>query len=449
MVKVDTRYIRWGILGIILLLGAFLRLQLISDTEVSYPLRADAGHYYFSALNMKVFGIYSADRVLLKPGNKVLPQPDCRRPPGYPLFLTPFVTYPPTSSMLANILLAQVFLGVMTILGTFLFMRCCTGVIISMGTALLVALSPHLVASGVYVLTETLSACTLVFFAWSVMKFQNRYSPYWALTMGLLLALSTMVRFTTLYFLILLIPFIFCSLPRKKAALSLMIVLGFMIIYGPWVARNKIVLSNSPGTSLAQDTVHKGMYPWLKYKGDPRTFGYPNRVDPEWETFHDMKSVLSEIRRRFMENPQQYSLWYLVGKPYYFLSWDMIVGVGDVFIYPLLKNGYETNVFLKAGHGMMRILHWPIIIASLLSMLLIWVPNISKNISPRLLFGGRFLSLLYGYFILVHVVGTPLPRYSVPLRPIIYSLALILPSLVHQGMSKPSQLSGDKKIPEG
>jgi hypothetical protein len=38
---------------------------------------------------------------------------------------------------------------------------------------------------------------------------------------------------------------------------------------------------------------------------------------------------------------------------------------------------------------------------------------------------ARFVSLLMLYFILVHIAGTPLPRYSVPLRPFIYGLSIL------------------------
>jgi hypothetical protein len=36
-----------------------------------------------------------------------------------------------------------------------------------------------------------------------------------------------------------------------------------------------------------------------------------------------------------------------------------------------------------------------------------------------------FVSLLMLYFILVHIAGTPLPRYSVPLRPFTYGLSIL------------------------
>ena len=50
---------------------------------------------------------------------------------------------------------------------------------------------------------------------------------------------------------------------------------------------------------------------------------------------------------------------------------------------------------------------------------------LAKILSDNALIVSRFVSLVVIYFILVHIVGTPLPRYSVPLRPFIYGLFML------------------------
>jgi hypothetical protein len=40
------------------------------------------------------------------------------------------------------------------------------------------------------------------------------------------------------------------------------------------------------------------------------------------------------------------------------------------------------------------------------------------------------MSLLVLYFLVMHTIGAPYPRYSVPIRPILYGMSLITVSFV-------------------
>ena len=56
--------------------------------------------------------------------------------------------------------------------------------------------------------------------------------------------------------------------------------------------------------------------------------------------------------------------------------------------------------------------------------------------------GARLCSLLILYFLLVHMVGLPLPRYGFPTRPIMYGLALLGITVIVQAVrGKPADPS--------
>jgi hypothetical protein len=168
------------------------------------------------------------------------------------------------------------------------------------------------------------------------------------------------------------------------------------------------------------------MYPNLIYNNDSKTYGFPNRFDPTWGQRRDAPSVLKEISRRFKNEPLKYIRWYIVGKPAMFFSWDIIVGMGDVFIYPVFTSPYHNpNGFFSLTHRVMKSLHGLLTVLALVTSIFLWFPIAKKMLTVEGLIVARFISLLMLYFILVHIAGTPLPRYSVPLRPFIYGLSLL------------------------
>jgi len=403
--------------------GLYLRIEMANKTVVNKPIMKDAAQYYQYAYNLATYGVYSLQRP--NPIDDFTPVPDAHRTPGYSLFLLPFIKVSPALKMVRLVVVTQAIISALTILTAFVFFRSFLSGPWALGGAFLVAISPHLVAFNIYVLTESLFTFFLVLLGWSMSAVAQNKSRLHALIAGLVLGLSLLIRPTMLYFIAFLIPAFFVFFQKKKAwVLAVFLIIGFGLTYGPWVLRNKLV--RPVKSTLAIATIHKGMYPNLIYNNDSKTYGFPNLFDEQWEQRQDMSSVLREIFRRFKNEPLEYLRWYLIGKPSMFFSWDMIVGMGDVFIYPVLTSPYHHHRgFFGLTHRVMNSLHGLLTILALLTSIFVWFPLAKKMLSEKGLIVARFVSLLLIYFILVHIIGTPLPRYSVPLRPFIYGLSVL------------------------
>ena len=66
-----------------------------------------------------------------------------------------------------------------------------------------------------------------------------------------------------------------------------------------------------------------------------------------------------------------------------------------------------------------------VVVLGLVGALLAWLPGRLTGIAGPPLFLLRLLSMTVFYWMAVHIVAAPFPRYSVPLRPELYALALL------------------------
>lgn len=418
------------VVGIVLALGAELRIQSVRLTVVDGPIRSDAKDYVSYALNMARHGVYSRDDAVLRGEGAAPPAPDALRSPGYPLFLAAILGKDPRYSSLQTVLLVQAVLSVATIYFAYLLLRTMASWPWAAVGALLTALSPHLVTMNVYLLTESLFAFLLVAGMFVVIRAYTSASPFGMLLGGVLLGAGALTRPSLEYLLIPLALFIYLSARAmnrsfaKRASVAL--VLGFAVVYAPWLVRNVVTLDATGDRTLMINTLHHGLYPDFRYNNDPQTFGYPYRYDPRTpEIAASVGSVLQEIRARFAAQPAEHARWYLIGKPVMFWAWTMAEGPGDVFVYPVLKTPYAELPHFYGTHWLMRTLHVPLLLLALVGTVLVWLPQKVHGLSDAGAFAGRGLALVLWYFTLLHMVGAPFPRYSVPLRPLEYGVALL------------------------
>ena len=164
----------------------------------------------------------------------------------------------------------------------------------------------------------------------------------------------------------------------------------------------------------------------MMYNFLPESRGFAYAYDP-WGKNITLSSqvVLDELSRRVMEKPWVYFQWYAVGKVATVFSWSILAGVGDVFVYPVLKTPFHETNHLSLIHSLMQSTHVIWVFLSWVATVFVWTAFAKNSLPRQFLFMARILSLLMMYFIVLHMIGAPYPRYSIPMRPVIYGLAVV------------------------
>jgi len=378
------------------------------------------------AYNLRYHHVYSRDKAGYDRNGAEL-RPDAVRSPGYPLFLLPFVDRVVGRATVLGITLAQGVLGTLSILLAYALGRAFLPQWGALVAATLTAVSPHLINAGVYVLSETWYTFLLLAGLWVLATAAGRPSRLWPwLAGGMLLGAAALTRPGLQYFPILLLPLLWLVLgPGRRLPAAGLLLCGFLTFLSPWIVRNEVVLGHSSDPTLEINFLHHAMYPDFMYHEDPRTYGFPYRFDPHTPQINrSAGNVLQAIGRSFREEPGRELRWYLFGKPIAFWSWNIVQGAGDVFIYPVTKSPYQNSSLFRATHDIMAWTHWPLVLLGALGTLLAWVPAVFRQLSPAERFGAQICSLLLVYETAIHMLGAPFPRYSVPLLPVLFALAL-------------------------
>ena len=379
------------------------------------------------ALNLKYHHTYSRANFSDK-----VPPADALRAPGYPAFLVPFVESPPTAFMLWQISLAQALLDSITVLLALGIFRRIMAEGWALGAGLLTAISPHLISASTYLLTETLFTFLMMLSLWLAVKMIRDNSRVLAVAAGLVIAAAALTKPTLQYLIVPLTGMLLVTRERGNTArFAIPLLAGFVLAFSPWVVRNLDAIGGTSDPTLTINALHHGMYPDFRYQDIPETTGFPYRFDPHSkEVSRSKESILKEIMRRFEEEPARHLQWYLLGKPASLLDWNILAGMGDIFIYPVTVSPYFSQPVYTQSHRFMELLHWPLVVLALAAAVVVWLPGFGKSSSATAVFAVRLLSLLLLYFIALHMVAAPFPRYGIPLRPVIYGLAIFMCSQI-------------------
>ncbi|MDX1569783.1 MAG: hypothetical protein R3200_04800 [Xanthomonadales bacterium] len=415
---------------LIVLVGAYLRIVAVAETVVDRPLRADAVDYYAYAYNLKTEGVYSrSPELLLEPGARRpdLP-PDAVRPPGYPVFLMPFVVSPPVLSVVQRVTAVQAYLGIAVLVLSYALFRLFLGPAWALIPTALTAIAPHLVSVSTFLISESLfTVCLLgALVAGAYCVRTGRLGL--AIAAGVLIALAALVRSSGQYLIVVLAVLLAFHF-RGRAGLKLAAgaLAGFLLAFSPWLVRNVVTLGSPSDPRLVINTLHHGMYPGFKYQEQEESFGYPYQHDPNNEAIgQDLGSVLSELRRRFAEEPVRHARWFLLGKPVAFFSWGIVNGAGDIFVSPVERSPYFTEPEFIATRSVMKAAYGPLCGLALLVSVLVWWPKFLHLVPEKRARVAQLGSVVVIYFVALHMVGAPFPRYAIPLQPLIFGLATLM-----------------------
>ena len=415
----------WVALSI--LLALYLRVHAVLHTEVISPIRADASDYYSYAYNLRHSGIYSRSIPVNRDGSPKALKPDALRSPGYPIFLTAFVNSSPNPAILTNITITQAIISTLTVFLAYLLYRNFLAPYWALAASILTALSPHLVNMNIYILSETLYTFLCILTLWLFTRYQQQRKQTILFLTGLALGAATLTRPGMQYFILPMLLMLYLYVPSSTRFRTMAIlVLGFVLVIGPWHIRNLVSTGELSNNTLKINFLHHGMYPGFRYHDQAQSTGFPYRFDPNSaKVSKDVPSILHEIERRFTEEPARHLYWYLLGKPVQFWSWNILSGMGDAFVYEVRRSPYFTEQIYKFSHTLMYWIYYPAVVLALIASILVWLPQWAARLGGGTLFTARCFSLILIYFTVLHMIGAPFPRYSIPLRPYLYGMAIL------------------------
>lgn len=416
----------------IAVLSLWIRVSYFQQTIVADPVRGDARYYIQYANNLVYHNTFSKD------SGTSLPKPDSYWAPGYPTFIA--VSIIAAKKLELNpyrvIMYSQIVLGVLISVLTLLLGRLFLNKTGSFISALLVSISPHLISMGGYLLTEILFSFLLLasIYSFSVALF---YKKWWVFNVsGFFFGISYLVNpviFFVPILLILVAAYIFSSrkselLVSLKPRLSSCLMI-FLLIIGAWSVRNVIsVESHQPSSSnrLFTNLVigsHSDFFDI--WRANPR--------DPENPATKDLKilngsysAFTSLLLDRVIQDPGHYAKWYLIDKLILLWSWDILIGQGDIFVYPVKVSLYDKSKIASATHLVMRSIHYWLFGFAIIGIILLFRVNDSIPHTPI------FLYITLIYVSAVYIVTQSEPRYSIPLRPEMYLCAIFFISKIFE-----------------
>lgn len=419
------------VICLLIFLGAFLiRHEYVMETEVVNPVRADAEQYLSYGYNLFKHGVYSKQSA--EDVSEL--SPDSFRSPGYPLLIAASFSLGGEEYFYAVLLFLQVFLSSITaVLTLWLAWRVLSPpwAVIS---AVLVALSPHLVVMCGYMLTETLFSFLIVSALLFYTEAHAQKKLYLFVISSIFWGLAYLTNETVLFipFCLALISWFLIRREKFSANIDYRWVAAFIILFTvfpiSWMTRNHFAVpEDAPhGSSRALNTITHGSYIDFIYESEEYRY-FPYYEDPMQPDISNSYSKFLEVfRQRFNERPGEYITWYLVKKPYYFWSWNILQGQGDIYVYPVKTSLYTQSRMADAARDFFRFMH-PLIMIFFLGGLIYLFGKVfeSGNTGIRQKFVFASLGWIPVYYTLLYMVFAPWPRYALPLRPLFFIIAVL------------------------
>ncbi len=412
----------------ITVLSLWIRLSYFEEIVIDTPIRGDAAHYVQYANNLLEYKIFSKGR-----GNAT-PKPDAYWAPGYPVLIAISMVVGDKLNIDAYefLMYLQIVLGVLTAVLTFLLGRLFLNRNWSIIPAILVSLSPHLISMGGYVLTETLFTFLILLAIYSFsIALINKSKLYFTIS-GLFFGFSYLVNPVMFFAPILLVIAVgvvsSSSENKEKTGIKHMLVfclLSFFVVMGSWTVRN--ILNVPPSSSSSSERLltnlvigsHSNFYD--VWRANPRDPNNPATKDEEAleGSYAAFASLLSE---RITHDPGHYAKWYLIDKPILLWNWNILIGQGDIYVYPVIVSLYQRSKLAIATYSIMKSLHYWLLGFAILGFFLLFKD--AKSEVPM------FLYITLVYISAVYVVTQSEARYSIPLRPEMYLCAVFFVSKV-------------------
>jgi hypothetical protein len=353
-------------------------------------------------LNLRRDGIYSNSRGTdVKPPQPVVS--DDWRPPGLPLIIAA-VMAPTWKATIERTQLVFIVLGVVTVALSFWAAASVLPLPLAFFVGLLVACSPHLLSLTTYILTETPAT-----FLTAVLLGLSVFAPSQLLffAMGVVIGLSAMFRPIFLA----LAPVMVLAYPADKKDCLIFVCLGAAMVALPWFVRNWANVPEGGLRPFAENLFR------ASFTDVDRDFPFAFNRDPNFAAA--AKSITLSVKlvaRKIWHEPLVMARWYLFEKPIYLFRWDEVGSFdGDVFIYPTWNSPFWGNKLFQAIHAAFRQTH-PVMLGFVaVGAVAAWFVG-----TPVI----RISSLLLIFTYVAHIPFQAFVRYTLPILPAIYLLAM-------------------------
>lgn len=379
---------------VIIIYGAHLRFATVAQTFVLNPVRADAADYFNYSENLVTKGVFS---------RSATGEPDALRAPGFPVFAAIFYE----KGDIHNTIVAQTILQVLV----FLILSFMVYSHLSR-PAYLVFLwilwtFPHWISMNVYFLSESLFI-SLIGLLLCLSSKSNLKSADWIL-IGICISFMSLTKFTTEYFpIFLLVILIYCKKVTAKNAVAFFIAAMLPVII--WKIRNYLQIGSFTDPTLTINGLYHGSFVDFMYKGDPATQGIAYRFDPDAQKYYEgTGTTIKLIFEKMLSNPGEYLTWYLYGKQTFLWRWDILAGMGDIWVYPITYTAWYELVDMQMTHFVHKSIHnyW-IIMGLVIAAVCLFKRNLNYLVIV--------CASLVVYCFLIHAITAPYPRYGIPFK---------------------------------
>lgn len=426
------------VIALLLLLSWYLRSLYQTESTTNQPLRADAGRYARTAFNMHVHGAFSKE-----PPSREVPQSRTDLAPGYPLFLTLFLE--PTDQDpgwyldLDQVRAWQAIIGSAVVLLTYLLARQFLALGWAVVVGVLTCVSPHLIVISDHVLTESLFMLVMMSGFLLATFALRRAQLGFLFAASFLIALSAEVRYIALAMPLCLVPLVFMwpqvkegAATRSRVAVFATILAAVGCVQLLHAGFQQRTLANAPDSDQSAPEHFRPRSPWEYLSRTVRPPSYYVAGESHISSQNpNPQQSLKRTEVNLSDAPLAYIRWNTYGRLIVNWHFDNAYN-GDVYLYPMLRKGFEEHPGLQIVHRTMRLLHWPLLALSLAGLILLAVQTWRGNLTLESQMAW-LPALGMGYFIAVLTLLAWLPRYSIPARPFVYLMAgFCLASLIRK-----------------
>ncbi|MDP4651577.1 MAG: hypothetical protein NWQ24_11185 [Haliea sp.] len=414
---------QYALLIMIVAAATLIRFQYNIVTWIDTPIRGDATSYVAYANNMLEHQTFSRSR------DSDQPIPDAFWAPGYPTFLAGAIALANGTGQDSYILTLhlQAVLGAITVLLVFMLASMAMSVPWALFATAMMALSPHAISLGSNLLTETLFSFLLTLAILLLAKSTRKSSRLMEISAGFAFAACYLVNPVSLF----IAPFAMLCLVltnKDKPGDSLsawlrpifLVLAPLLATIVAWSIRSALNVPEGGQTSSGRllGNLIIGLYSDFHeiWRADPRDPNNPAtlasaRIGGSYTIF------FGELLALFQENPAQMLKWYFIDKPLLLWDWNIRTGQGDIFVFPVVYSLYHISNVALATYSVMHVTHGWTLLLGICAFFFAWA---DKTPGRQVIF---IVLVTAAYCSAVYVITQAEPRYSVPLRPLLYIAA--------------------------